>query len=101
MDNMVKKVIIPVAGLGTRFLPMSLAISKEFFPLADKPIIQYIVEEAKKSGINEVIFVISAKQRTILNYFKKYPELEKILIKRKKEKELKELKDFDDFFRDI
>ena len=44
----IKKVIIPVAGLGTRFLPMSKVLSKEFFPLADKPIIQYIVEEVKK-----------------------------------------------------
>ena len=44
----VKKVIIPVAGLGTRFLPLSLAVSKEFFPLVDKPIIQYILEEVKK-----------------------------------------------------
>jgi len=101
MEQEIKKVVIPVAGLGTRFLPMSLAISKEFFPLADRPIIQYIVEEAKKSGINEVIFVISPKQKMILNYFKSYPELEKLLIKRKKDKQLKELKDFEDFFSDI
>ena len=47
----IKKVIIPVAGLGTRFLPLSLVTSKEFFPLVDKPIIQYIVQEVKNSGI--------------------------------------------------
>ena len=94
----IKKAIIPIAGLGTRFLPLSLAISKEFFPLVDKPIIQYIIEEVKKSGINEIIFVINPKQKMILQYLKKSPELEKILIKRKKEQSLRELKDFEAFF---
>src|SRR3989338_10762563 len=97
----IKKAIIPVAGLGTRFLPLSLAVSKEFFPLVDKPMIQYIIEEVKKSGIKEVIFVISPKQKMIMNYFKTSPELEKLLIKRKKDKILKELKDFEATFEDI
>ena len=97
----IKKVIIPVAGLGTRFLPLSLAVSKEFFPLVDKPIIQYILQEVKQSGITEVIFVVSPKQKMILNYFKESPELEKILIKKKKEKILKELKDFEEIFSGI
>lgn len=93
--NGIKKVIIPIAGLGTRFLPLSLVVSKEFFPLIDKPIIQYIIEEVKKSGIHEIIFIVSPKQKMILNYLKKSPELEKVLIKRKKEKQLKDLKDFE------
>ena len=97
----IKKAIIPVAGLGTRFLPLSLAISKEFLPLVDKPVIQYIVEEAKNSGIEEIVFVISPKQKMIMNYFKGSPELEKILIKRKKDKILKELKDFESAFEGI
>lgn len=97
----VKKAIIPVAGLGTRFLPLSLVLSKEFFPLADKPIIQYIIEEAKNSGIKEIVFVVSPKQRMVIDYFRDSPELEKILIKRKKEKTLKELKDFEQLFKDI
>ncbi|MEK7663851.1 MAG: sugar phosphate nucleotidyltransferase [Patescibacteria group bacterium] len=97
----IKKAIIPIAGLGTRFLPLSLVVSKEFFPLIDKPIIQYIVEEVKKSGIEEIVFVINPRQKMILSYFKKYPELESILIKRKKEKILKELKDFQDLFSGI
>jgi len=97
----VKKAIIPLAGLGTRFLPLSLAVSKEFFPLVDKPIIQYIVEEVKKSGINEIVFVISPKQKTILSYFKKSPELEKVLVKRKKERALKDLKIFEEVFKGI
>jgi len=94
-SNGVKKAIIPIAGLGTRFLPLSLVISKEFFPLVDKPIVQYIIEEAKSSGISEIIFVINPKQKMILNYFKKYPDIEKILVKRKKEKQLQELQDFE------
>jgi len=97
----IKRVIIPIAGLGTRFLPLSLVLSKEFFPLVDKPIIQYIVEEVRKSGINEIIFIISPKQKMIMNYFKKSPELEKILVKRKKDKTLKELKEFEEFFSKI
>lgn len=94
----IKKAIIPIAGLGTRFLPMSKVLSKEFFPLADKPIIQYIVEEVKKSGIKEIIFVASPGQKTILNYFKKSPDLEKILVKRKKDALLKELREFEGMF---
>mgnify|MGYP001558990295 CR=1 FL=1 len=90
----IKKAIIPIAGLGTRFLPLSLVLSKEFFPLVDKPIIQYIIDEVKKSGINEIVFVVSPKQKMIVDYLKGSPELEKILIKRKKEKQLKELQDF-------
>ncbi len=97
----IKKAIIPIAGMGTRFLPLSLAVSKEFFPLVDKPIIQYIIEEVKNSGINEIIFVVSPKQKMILNYLQTSPELEKILIKRKKEKTLKELKDFEAMFSGI
>ena len=94
----IKKAIIPVAGLGTRFLPLSKALSKEFFPLVDKPVVQYIVEEAKNSGIDEIVFVVSPEQKAILNYFKKSPDIEKILIKRKKENLLKELKEFQEKF---
>ncbi len=101
MNNEIKKAIIPVAGLGTRFLPLSKALSKEFFPLVDKPLIQYIVEEAKNSGISEIIFVVNPTQKMILNYFKRDPVLEKILIKRKKEQLLKELKDFEATLEDL
>jgi len=97
----VKKIIIPVAGLGTRFLPLSKVVPKEFLPLTDKPVIQYIIEEVIKSGIKEVVFVISPKQKGVSEYFQKSPQLEKILQKRKKEKLLKELKDFEQMFQDI
>lgn len=98
MTNEIKKVIIPVAGLGTRFLPLSKVLTKEFFPIVDKPVIQYIFQEAKNSGITEVIFVISPAQKMILSYFKKSEKLEKILSKRNKENLLKELRDFEVIF---
>ena len=94
----IKRAIIPVAGLGTRFLPFSKAVPKEFLPLVDKPVIQYIVEEAKHSGIKEIVFVVSPKEKMILNYFKKSPELEKILVKNKREQLLKELLAFENIF---
>ena len=97
----IKKAIIPIAGLGTRFLPLSKVVPKEFFPLADKPAIQYIVEEMKNSGVTEIIFVVSPKQKAILNYFKKDLELEKLLEKRKKENLLKELREFEQKFSGI
>ncbi|MCX6718439.1 MAG: sugar phosphate nucleotidyltransferase [Candidatus Staskawiczbacteria bacterium] len=101
MSEDIKKVIIPVAGLGTRFLPLSRAVPKDFFPLVDKPVIQYILEEVKKSGIKEVIFVVSPGQKNIQNYFKKSPELEKLLVKRKRDNALKELKDLEEMFAGI
>jgi UTP--glucose-1-phosphate uridylyltransferase len=91
----IKKAIIPVAGLGTRFFPLSRVVPKDFFPLVDKPVIQYIIDEVKRAGIKEIIFVVSPGEKDILNYFKKSPELEKLLIKRKKENVLKELRDFE------
>ena len=55
---MITKAIIPIAGLGTRFLPLSKVLPKEFFPLADKPLLQYIIEEAKAAGVTDFIFVL-------------------------------------------
>jgi len=99
----IKKAIIPIGGLGTRFLPLSKVLAKELFPLVDKPVIQYIVEEAKNSGISEIIFVVSPGKKTVLNYFKKSQsqELEKILKKRKKSQILKELKGLEEILKDI
>lgn len=95
MQNEIKKAIIPVAGLGTRFLPLSKVLPKEFFPVVDKPIIQYILEEVKKSGIREIIFVIAPNQKIIAKYIKPDKELERDLIKKKKEGLLKELREFE------
>jgi UTP--glucose-1-phosphate uridylyltransferase len=104
--NRVKKVVIPIAGLGTRFLPLSKILPKELWPLVDKPVIQYIVEEAKNSGICDIIFVISPEKRVVLDYFKKYylqksPKLEKTLKERKKHEPLKELINLEELCRDL
>jgi len=58
--------VIPIAGLGTRFLPLSKVVPKEFFPLLEKPVLQYIVEETLQAGIKKIIFVVSPdKKRNI------------------------------------
>jgi len=101
----IKKAIIPIAGLGTRFLPLSKVLPKELFPLVDKPVIQYIVEEAKASGIKEIIFVNRPDKKEVQGYFKKYlkkiPELEEVLKMRKKNHLLKELKNLEKISKNI
>lgn len=97
----IKRVIIPMAGMASRFLPLSLAVPKEFLPLVDKPCIQYLVQEAIDSGIKEVIFVISPKQKAVLNYFNEHSDIKKTLLSRKKESLVKELLDFENIFKDI
>ena len=69
MNNLVKKVVIPVAGLGTRMLPATKAIPKEMLPIVDKPMIQYIVNECIAAGIKEVVLVSRSSKNTIENYF--------------------------------
>ena len=73
---MIRKVIIPVAGFGTRFLPATKAIPKEMLPIIDKPIVQYVVEEAVASGITDIIFVTSPSKRAIQDHFSSNQELE-------------------------
>lgn len=96
MNIEIKKAIIPIAGLGTRFLPLSKVLPKEIWPLVDKPVIQYIVEEAKNSGVKEIIFVNRKDKKEVKKYFQKYlkkiPEIEEILKKRGKNDLLAELK---------
>ncbi|PIS04874.1 MAG: UTP--glucose-1-phosphate uridylyltransferase [Candidatus Buchananbacteria bacterium CG10_big_fil_rev_8_21_14_0_10_42_9] len=75
----IKKVIIPVAGLGTRFLPATKAQPKEMITIIDKPLIQYIVEEAVASGITDVILVTGETKRAIEDHFDRNEELEKVL----------------------
>jgi UTP--glucose-1-phosphate uridylyltransferase len=72
----VRKAVIPAAGLGTRFLPASKAVPKEMLPLVDKPVIQYIVEGAVASGIEEVVIVTAASKRAIEDHFDRFWELE-------------------------
>jgi len=72
----IKKAIIPAAGLGTRFLPATKAMPKEMLPIVDKPIIQYIVEEAVASGIEEILIISGRTKRAIEDHFDKSYELE-------------------------
>ena len=77
-------VVIPVAGVGTRSLPASKAIPKEMMPLFDKPIIQYIAEEAVEAGVKEVIFVTSKGKTALEDHFDASPELESFLREKNK-----------------
>lgn len=80
----IKKAIIPAAGLGTRFLPATKALPKEMLPIVDKPTIQYIVEEAIESGIEDIIIVTGKGKRAIEDHFDHSLELEATLEKRGK-----------------
>ncbi|WP_293443548.1 UTP--glucose-1-phosphate uridylyltransferase GalU [Persephonella sp.] len=75
----IRKAVIPVAGFGTRFLPATKATPKEMMPIVDKPIIQYIVEEAVASGIDTIIFVTGRHKRAIEDHFDYAPDLEEAL----------------------
>ncbi|WP_128894892.1 UTP--glucose-1-phosphate uridylyltransferase GalU [Longirhabdus pacifica] len=87
----IKKAIIPAAGLGTRFLPATKAMPKEMLPIVDKPTIQYIVEEAVQSGIEEIIIVTGKGKRSIEDHFDHACELEQILEQRNKTDILKKV----------
>lgn len=80
----VRKAIIPAAGLGTRFLPVTKAMPKEMLPIVDKPTIQYIVEEAVASGIEDIIIVTGKGKRAIEDHFDNAMELEQNLIEKEK-----------------
>lgn len=79
----VRKAVIPAAGFGTRFLPFSRAVPKEMLPLVDKPVIQYVVEEAAASGIEEILIIVSDGKEAIRNHFSPAVELEKRLAGKK------------------
>ncbi|ADD02005.1 UTP--glucose-1-phosphate uridylyltransferase GalU [Thermoanaerobacter sp. CM-CNRG TB177] len=81
----IRKAIIPAAGLGTRFLPATKAQPKEMLPIVDKPTIQYIVEEAIQSGIEDILIITGRNKRAIEDHFDKSVELELELKKKKKE----------------
>ncbi len=87
----IKKAVFPVAGLGTRFLPATKAMPKEMLPVVDKPLIQYAVEEALASGIEQIIFVTGSGKTALENHFDRQYELEDTLKKRGKSELLKNL----------
>lgn len=88
----IRKAIIPAAGLGTRFLPATKAQPKEMLPIVDKPTIQYIVEEAVASGIEDIIIISGRGKRAIEDHFDKSYELEETLAEKEKFELLKEVK---------
>ena len=92
MPQKVRKAVFPAAGLGTRFLPATKASPKEMLPLVDKPLIQYVVEEAVASGIESVIIVTGRGKAAIEDHFDVSFELEKLLEERGKEAELKAMR---------
>ena len=85
----VRKAVIPAAGLGTRFLPATKAMAKEMLPIVDKPTIQFIVEEAKASGIEDILIITGKGKRPIEDHFDSAPELEQNLKAKNKTKMLK------------
>ena len=90
---MITKAVIPAAGLGTRFLPVTKSMPKEMLPIIDKPIIQFAVEEAIASGIEDIIIITGRGKRAIEDYFDTSPELESHLFQNKKYELLREVKD--------
>ncbi len=91
----VRKAIFPVAGFGTRFLPATKAQPKEMLMVVDKPVIQYLVEEAVKAGIEEIIFVTGRGKRAIEDHFDYSFELEKTLVEKNKLDLLKKVKEIE------
>ena len=92
MPQRVRKAVFPAAGLGTRFLPATKASPKEMLPLVDKPLIQYVVEEAVASGIESVIIVTGRGKAAIEDHFDVSFELEKLLEERGKQAELQAMR---------
>ncbi|GHU80286.1 UTP--glucose-1-phosphate uridylyltransferase [Clostridia bacterium] len=89
----VRKAVIPAAGLGTRVLPISKAMPKEMLPIVDKPAIQYIVEEAVRSGIEDILIITSRGKTTVEDHFDRNPELEERLLASGKDKEYAKMVD--------
>ncbi len=92
--NKVKKVVFPVGGLGTRFLPATKSIPKEMLPVASKPLIQYAFEEAVNAGIEQFIFITGRNKNAISNHFDHSYELQNILSQKDKKIELELTKDW-------
>ena len=88
----ITKYVLPVAGLGTRFLPATKAIPKEMLTVVDKPLIQYIVEEAVEAGAEQIILVTHASKRALEDHVDKMPELERVLEEKGKQQLLEKVR---------
>ena len=86
---MIKQAIIPLAGLGTRLLPLTSIIPKELLPINGKPGLEYILDECIESGITQIIFIISKKKKSIKKYFYNDSFYKKLIKKKRKDKRLK------------
>lgn len=95
----IRKIVIPVAGYGTRFLPFTKSIPKEMLPIVDRPVIQYIVEQAVEAGIEEVILITGYSKRAIEDYFDYNLELEYLLQKSGKSDKIKLVREVSDLAR--
>jgi len=84
----VRKAVIPAAGLGTRFLPATKAMPKEMLPIVDKPVIQYVVEEAVAAGLSDLLMITGRNKNTLENHFDRVAELEQVLSQKGDEKKL-------------
>src|SRR5512147_2731539 len=89
---MIKKAVIPAAGFGTRFLPITKSQPKEMLPIVDTPTIQYVVEEAVNSGIEDILMIIGKGKRSIEEHFDRSFELESRLSEQNREEDLKAIK---------
>ena len=96
MNKKVRKAIIPAAGLGTRFLPATKAIAKEMLPIVDIPTIQYIIQEAVDSGIEEILIITNSNKHAMENHFDKNYELEEKLKESGKLEQVKMIQDIAD-----
>jgi UTP--glucose-1-phosphate uridylyltransferase len=92
MAKKVRKAIIPAAGFGTRFLPATIAMPKEMLPIVDKPIIQYVVEEAVAAGIEDIIIITGSHKRAIEDHFDFPFELEKRLLEAGKDQQAEDIR---------
>jgi UTP--glucose-1-phosphate uridylyltransferase len=99
MKNVVRKAVIPAAGYGTRFLPIAKSVPKEMLPLVDRPVIQYVVEEAVASGIEDILIVISRSKRSLEEHFHPAPELEAELELKGRLQELSSLRSLNNLAR--
>jgi len=93
---MVHKALLPVAGLGTRFLPVTKAVPKELLPIVDKPAIQYIVEECVAAGVDDMLLVTSSGKSAIVDFFDRSPALEAKLLEKNKLDEFKIVRELAD-----
>lgn len=92
MPAPVRKAVIPAAGLGTRFLPFSKAVPKEMLPVIDRPVIQYIIEEAVEAGIEDILIITSRHKKVMEDHFDRHTELENALAGKGKTEEAEQVR---------